>query len=239
MVWSVHRCLAVGIPVTLAAAGLAIVGTAASADLSAAPARVSGFVSGQVVSVKGAGFVVKSSFGAVADSTVSVTGASVITEQLSSTRSALVRGVCVTANGQKAASGAIDALRITVAPPVKGACSTGFSLHGGSTRSRSAAAAGPPSGSSGFGNFGFAAGKITGIKGDKLIVHGADGSSTVALSGSTEILETHAVGRSAIAVDACALVRGTSSDAGVKIKATSIDLSKPGASGCGHGFTHA
>jgi hypothetical protein len=61
---------------------------------------ISGFLSGQVVSVKGATFVLKNTFGSVTNSTVSVTGSSRIIEQLTATRSDLTAGACVTANGQ-------------------------------------------------------------------------------------------------------------------------------------------
>ncbi len=102
-----------------------------------------------------------------------------IIKQSTGTRSALVTGACVNANGQKATSGAVDAMRITITAPVKGSCATGFvgghgpgigGYAGGPPRiptgSTGAAGAGPPAGGfPGFGNFGFASGSITAVDG--------------------------------------------------------------------------
>jgi hypothetical protein len=44
------------------------------------------------------------------------------------------------------------------------------------------------------------------------------------------------VGRSAIKADQCVTVRGTSSNNGATVKATSVNLSKPTSTGCNRGF---
>jgi hypothetical protein len=227
---------------------LVAVGFAASAALAATP--VSGFVSGQVVSVKGASFVVKNSFGSVADSTVSLAGSSSIIEQVSATRSALKLGACVMASGAKASSGAVEAQRITISAPVKGTCSNGFFGHGGPGGGGGPGGPGgvrPTGGTSGsapahfagfgnFGNFGFAFGSISALKGGTLTVHGTSGSTKVTLSSSTQLLEMKSVGASAIKADECVSVRGTSSDNGVTVKATSVNLSTASSTGCNRGF---
>src|SRR5580704_1821081 len=87
---------------------LALAGAALAGGIARGATPVSGFISGQVVSVKAGSFVVKDSFGSVADSTVTVGASSSIIEQLSASRRALTSGACVVANGEKASSGAID-----------------------------------------------------------------------------------------------------------------------------------
>jgi Domain of unknown function (DUF5666) len=218
---------------------LAALALLTGAALGATP--VSGFVSGQVVSVKGGSFVVKDSFGAVSDSTISLSGSSTIIEQVSATRSALKDGVCVMANGAKASSGAVDAQRVTISAPVKGTCSNGFFGHGGPGRGEgrptgTSSGGAPPAHFTGFGNFGFAVGSISAVKGSTVTVHGTGGSTKVTLSASTQLLQMLSVGRSAIKADQCVSVRGTSSNNGATVKATSVNLSQPGSTGCNRGF---
>ena len=217
-------------------AGL-VLGALATGSVAFAASPVSGFISGQIVSVKGTSFVVKNSFGTVGDSTVSLTGSSVLVKQSSAPRSELMTGTCVTAVGQQATSGAVDAFRVTIAPAVKGSCATGFFGHrGGYPRSGASGTAAPPANFTAFGNFGFAAGEITAVKGDTLTIHGQNRTTTVTLSSSTDILAMQKVTSSAIADNECASVRGTSADNGITVKATNINLSEPGQSGCNHGF---
>jgi hypothetical protein len=231
--------------------------TAAALGVAAASAAtpvVTGFVSGQIKSVKGAQFVVKDSFGAVAESTVSLANSGTVTERLTASNSDLTLGACVMANGQKATTGnAIDAERLTITSPVNGKCTTtGFFGHGGGRPSGSTGGAygGSASGGSrpsfpGFGgsaNFGFAFGSVTAVNGNTLEVKGTLFGSTkptttkVELSSSTQLMAVKTVDASAIKVGACANVRGTSTNEGLTVKATSVSLSQPTSNGCGFGF---
>jgi hypothetical protein len=220
-------------------AGLSFAAFALTAGVAFAASPVSGFVSGQILSVKGASFVVKNEFGSVADSTVSVTGSSSILEQVAAAKSAVTTGACVTAMGTKASDGTVDAERVTVSVPVKGSCSTGFSGHaggGGGRRPTSTGSGAPSHNFSGFGNFGFASGSVTGISGSTFTVKGESGTTKVSISGSTALTEMKDVTQSAISPEECAEVSGTSSNNGATVKATTITLSKPTSSGCEHGF---
>jgi hypothetical protein len=212
---------------------------AAGVSLALAATPVSGSISGEIVSTDGNSFVVRSSFGTAGDSTVSLVPSSVVAEQLSATVADLKRGACLTANGQKSTSGEVTAQRITITAAVKGKCSTGSFARGGDTRGGppSGAASGTrPAGFTGFRNLGFADGMITARNGNTLTVHNESGSTNVLLSSSTQILMTRAVGHSAIKTDRCASVRGTSTNGGLAIKATNVELSTPSSSGCGGGF---
>ncbi len=225
----------------------------AAGAASAATPVVTGFVSGQITSVKGAQFVVKDSFGAVADSTVSLAHSGTVTERLTVSRSDLTVGACVTANGERATSGsAIDAQRLTIAPPVDGKCTTGSfgrggSRPGGGTRgpySGGASGGSRPSfsGFGGFANFGFAFGSVTAVDGNTIEVKGTPFGSTkptttnVELSSSTQLMAVKTVDASAIKVGACASARGTSTNQGLTVKATSVGISQPVSNGCGFGF---
>jgi len=232
--------------------GLALAGFALAAGLALAASPVSGSISGQVVSVKGTSFVVKDAAGPVADSTVSLAGSSSIIEQVSADRSALTKGACVTATGSKSSSGAVGAQRITISAPVKGTCSSGFFGRGGGPGGPGGARPGGarPTGAGGarsphatgfgnFGNIGFAVGSITAVKGSTLTVHGTNGSTTVTLSGSTQLLMMRSVGPSAIKASQCVNVRGTSSNEGATVSATSVNLSQPTSSGCNRGVPGA
>ena len=214
-----------------------VVAALATGSVALAATPVSGFISGQIVSVKGSSFVIKNSFGNVGDSTVSLTDSSVLVKQSSAARSDLKAGNCVTAIGQKATSGAVDALRVTIAPPVNGKCAAGlFGHRGGYPHSGAGATGTRPANFTAFGNFAFAAGKITAVNGDTLTIHGQTGTTTATLSSSTDILALQKVTSSAIAVNECANVGGTSPDNGVTVKATNINLSEPGQNDCSHGF---
>lgn len=223
--------------------GLALVVLGVGAGLAVA-APVTGSVSGQVTSVKGSSFVMRDAAGPVADSTVSLSGGSTIIDQVTAPRSDLKVGVCVTANGAKAAGGAIDAMQITISAAVKGVCSNGFAFGrgGGGPRPGGAphAAGGTrPAGTHGnfnVGNFGFASGLVTTLKGSTLTVHGTTGTSSVALSSKTELSEMDKVSSSAITAHECASVRGTSSNEGLTVAATSVNLSAPTSAGCSRGF---
>jgi hypothetical protein len=141
--------------------------------------------------------------------------------------------------GSKASDGTVDAERVTVSAPVKGACSTGFAGHGGGGDGRrpSSAGSGKPTGNfSGFANFGFASGSVTGVSGGTFTVKGTSGTTKVSISGSTALTEMKDVARSAISPDECVNVSGTSSNDGATVEATTITLSKPTANGCGHGY---
>ena len=217
---------------------------------SAASPGVTGFVSGQITSVKSPQFVVKDTFGAVAESTISLAASGTVTERLTASHSDLKVGACVMANGEKATTGsAIDAERLTITSPVDGKCTTGFFAGGGGRPGNGtggpyggAAYAGNEPSFGGFGNFGFAFGSITAINGSTLEVKGTPFGSTkptttkVELSSSTQLTAVKTVDASAIKVGACASVRGTSANEGLTVKATSVSLSQPTSNGCGFGF---
>jgi len=230
----------------LTGAGLAACLAAATAS-AASPVR--GFINGPVASVSGDTFVLTTTQVPGGKAKVAVSGKTAITQQVELEASSLKTGECVSAVGSKSAKGAIAAARITVSKPVGGACGAGFGGGAGGPRGarpprapRPGAGAGarvPRPGSGrpfASGNFAFALGAITAVKGSTLTLHGRQGTSTVTVSASTQIGTVERVAASAIKAKLCAFVRGTSTDKGITVTAQSVSLSEPGRNGCGRVF---
>jgi Domain of unknown function (DUF5666) len=229
--------------------GLLAIGTGVAAGAT----PVQGSVVGPVTAVKGKTFTMTTPASLnVPKNTAKVTvvSSTVITEQKAGTRKNVKKGLCASAMGTRNSKGVVAAQRITLTKPVKGACNTGFgrgTRSGGSGTPPSGGQFPPPNGGGGggggfgrSGNFGFAFGKITAVKGSTLTVKGTRGTTTttttVTLSSKTQVDQTLQVKVSAIKVKLCAFVRGTSTDAGATVKAQSVALSQPTASGCTGGF---
>jgi hypothetical protein len=220
---------------------LAVVGTVLlSTGLAVAAAPVSGSIAGPVTALEGQTFTVKTSLSPTGSSKVSVSSATVITEQTTGSRADLRKGVCAVAVGQKNGKGVIQAMRVTLSAPVKGRCGAG--LGGGRPQgSRPRAGSRPPQTAygrppAGLANVGFAAGGISAVTGSTLTLHNQQGTSTVTVSSKTQIVRTVRVDASAVKVGMCAFVQGTSGDKAVRVTAQDISLSKPGPNGCTPGF---
>jgi hypothetical protein len=234
----------------------ALVGVlAAGTGVAAGAAPVQGSVVGPVIAVKGKTFTITTPASLNVPkntSQVTVVSSTAITEQKAGTRKSVKKGLCASAMGTRNSKGVVAAQRITLTKPVKGACDLGFGRRGGT---RSGGSGTPPNGGQfpppggggggggGFGqsgNFGFAFGTIAAVKGSTLTVKGTRGTTTtttkVTLSSKTQVTQTLQVEVSAIKVRLCAFVRGTSTDAGATVKAQSVALSQPTASGCTGGF---
>jgi hypothetical protein len=194
-----------------------------------------GSISGTIVSVKGTTFTLRTSSSPTGKSTVSV-GSATITEEIGALRSSLKAGACVMATGTRNSKGVVAATRITISAPVNGECGGGFGGRGGATGrtgpppgSQGGSGQRPPGGFGGNGNVGFAFGAVTKVTGSTLTVKGSFGqttrTTTVTVSSKTALLRTIRAKASAIKVNLCAFVRGTSNDEGATVKATNIALS--------------
>lgn len=230
-------------------AGFSVLALGCVAAVLAGPAGaapVTGSISGPVVSVKGSTFKVTTALSPTGTAMVSVGKKTTITTQKTLPESSLKTGMCVQATGSKNAKGVVVASRISLAAPVKGVCTTGFTRRGprpagSGTRPPGAGAGSRPGGGFGnFANFGFAFGKIAALKGGTLTVKGSlsakSVTTTVTVSAKTRIAETVKVDDGAIAPKMCVFVRGTSTTKGVTVAAQNIALTKPSATGCRFGF---
>jgi hypothetical protein len=215
--------LALALPVAACAAGVGIA--------AAAPSR--GSISGPITAVRGSTFEVKTSLSPTGTSTVTLGKKATVVEQKTGRRSDLRKGVCVLATGTTK-NKVVDAARISITG--RTSCTTPFR---GRRPNRTGNQPPRPRGNgNGNGNgtghgpqrpadFGLAFGTISAVDGSTLTVKGARGTTAVAVTGKTAITETARVGASALATSLCAFVFGTSSDRGVTVQATNVELSKP------------
>jgi hypothetical protein len=229
----------------------AVAAAAVLAGIASAASPVTGSISGPVTSVKGSTFTMTTSLSPTGKATVTVGKSATIVTQETVALSSLKTGDCVMATGAKSTKGVVTAQRISLSTPVKGACTVGFGRRGGA----GGAGGRPPGAGAGtgkrpttgggaggfnFANFGFAFGSVSSIKGNTLTVKGTFGgkatTTTVDVSSKTTISKTVDVAPSAIAVKDCVFVNGSSTDKGVTVTATNINLTKPTSTGCRFGF---
>ena len=221
------------------------------AGVASAASPVTGSISGPVTSVKGSTFTMTTSLSPTGKATVTVGKSTTIVTQATVALSSLKTGDCVMATGAKNSKGVVTAQRVSLSTPVKGACTAGFGRRGGAggpggrppgagTGTGKRPTTGGGAGGFNFANFGFAFGSVSSIKGNTLTVKGTFGgkatTTTVDVSSKTTISKTVDVAPSAIAVKDCVFVNGSSTDKGVTVTATNINLTKPTSTGCRFGF---
>ena len=229
------------IGIAAAAAALVLVPVASAA------APVQGSLFGPVVSVKGTTFTITTTLSPSGKSLVSA-GSAKITEQAAAPKSSLKVGACVMATGARNAKGVVAATRITISKPVKGSCTNGFARTGrtGGTRppgtTPPTGGQRPPGGFGGNTNFGFASGSVTKVSGSTLTVKGTSfglskpRTTTVTVSSKTSLTRTISMTAAMITVKTCAFVRGTSTDKGLTVKATSVAITPETKGTCTNGF---
>jgi hypothetical protein len=220
------------------------------AGIASAASPVTGSISGPVTSVKGSTFTMTTSLSPTGKATVTVGKSATIVTQATVALSSLKTGDCVMATGAKNSKGVITAQRVSLSTPVKGVCTAGFGRRGGGTGGPGGRPPGAGTGTGkrpttgggaggfNFANFGFVFGSVSAIKGNTLTVKAMLGgkATTVDLSSKTTISKTVDVAPSAIAVKDCVFVNGSSTDKGVTVTATNINLTKPTSTGCRFGF---
>jgi Domain of unknown function (DUF5666) len=216
--------------------------------VASAASPVTGSISGPVTSVKGSTFTMTTSLSPTGKATVTVGKSATIVTQATVALSSLKTGDCVMATGAKSTKGVVTAQRISLSTAVKGTCTAGFGRRGGAggrppgagTGTGKRPTTGGGAGGFNFANFGFAFGSVSSIKGNTLTVKGTFGgkatTTTVDVSSKTTISKTVDVAPSAIAVKDCVFVNGSSTDKGVTVTATNINLTKPTSTGCRFGF---
>lgn len=207
------------------------------APAASAANPVNGSVFGPIVSVKGSTFTITTKLSPSGRSLVSA-GSARITEQATAPRTALKVGACVMATGLRNAKGVVAATRIGVSAPVNGRCGSPFAFRGrpGGTSNRPPRTGTTPRPFQRNGNFGFAFGQVTSLKGSTMMVKSPRGATTVTVSSKTALSETKTIKATAVRTKMCAFVRGTSSDKGVTVKATDVSLTPEIKGACTTGF---
>jgi hypothetical protein len=220
------------------AAGIlgAAVAAAIAVSSSSAATPAPGSVVGAVTSIKGSSFTVTTSLSPTGHATVELSSSTTTTAQEPGKRSNLKDGACVlvtgTSQGTSLAATRIVIRSCTDRAPADGALSgRGADPLGGGQ--------GDGIGLSRPADFAVASGTVTSLAGSKLTIKGTNGSRTVKLSSATQLMRTVSVKASGIEVAECAFVRGTSTDAGVTVKAQSVSLTPGSKSGCTSPFGHA
>jgi hypothetical protein len=215
---------------------LGAVAAAAIAGTSSAATPVSGSVTGPVTSVKGSSFTLTTSLSPTGHSMVELSSTTKTTAQATGKRSNLKNGVCLLVTGTSQGS-SIAAARIVIR-----SCSSSTRPTGGGPVEGGGGPLGGGAGGAGVSrpaNFAIATGAITSIAGSTVTVKGQNGTSSVRLSSSTQLVRTVTVKPSAIKVDECAFVRGASTDGGATVKAQNVSLTPASKSGCTTPFGRA
>lgn len=254
--------------VTLAGVGaLALAGcggsssSAAPAASSTAPAEGSGQAGGQHAQMPGASGLIASWSGGVmqvqgtsAQTAVTVSSSTRITEQKPSTEEAVVVGSCVTVrpattsasggtpSASASSSGPIAAGTVQVRAAVNGSCSGGFGggsgTPSGSFTPRARPSGAPTGAAGGFRDFG-ASGTVTSVSANGFVVQetrgGTTTSATVTTSGTTTYTTTATATSAAIKVGECATAIGTADSTG-SVAARSLSLSQAVNGQCTSGF---
>ena len=213
--------------------------------VASAASPVQGSVSGPVVSVSGSTFTITTKLSPTGKSKVSA-GSATITEQAAVSKSDVKVGACVMASGSRSTKGVVTADRISISQPVKGSCTGGFRFGGrpsGTTPPTGGNRPNPPAGGFGrSGNFGFAFGSVTKVSGSTVTVKGTNfqtkkaTTTTVSLTSKTAFSETETVKASDVKTKQCAFVFGSSTDKGVTVTATRVQLSPEQNGTCAAGF---
>jgi hypothetical protein len=195
---------------------------------------VSGTVVGPVSSIHGSSFTLTTSASPTGHSTVERSAGTKTTAQETGKRSDLKAGVCLLVTGTSEGA-TIGATEIVIRSCSSASGPAGPGRAGG----------GPLGGGQGLtgtarpANFAVAVGTVKSVSGSALTVTGTRGSTSVKLAKSTKLERMVTVKNAAIAIDECALVRGTSTDGGVTIKAETVSLTQASKSGCVGPFGHA
>jgi hypothetical protein len=225
-------------------------GSTSNAGLTAGHAR-SG-ASGTIASVSGNTLQVQN---ASAQTAVTYTAATTISQTTPAAASAVTVGSCVFSfSGNAASTSATAATTIAVtATTTVGACTTGFGGGGpggkGGTPPTGAPTGGPrPSGAPSGAPTGSGktvrtmpvSGKVTAVTATAITVSttsrsGAPSTEKIIIGSATAYTSTVAATAAALVVNQCVTARGSTDTSG-NVAATSLTVSTPGASGCTSGF---
>lgn len=240
--------------------GLAACGSSSAADQSSpapnqGPAGGGQFpgANGLIAAVSGKTLQVQSD---TAQTQVTFSDSTAITESRSVGVSAVRVGDCVVVNGSDSSGDTVTAQMVNVSTAVNGECSSGLPGGGGAPgRSRPSGApsipegATPPSGAPGGagGGFTIASGKVTSVAASGLELTGqlrkvasggpssSAGSVKVTLASGGTVMKQVTVSASVLVVGQCARALGDP-DAKGAISATSINVSAPTDGSCSGGF---
>ena len=220
--------------VSTAAVALAACGAAASAGSTSPRTSAStsprfggrNGASGELVQMNGTTLVVNSQTG---DVTVVYSSSTTFQRTSTGTFADIVTGKCITATGQKDASGTLTASTVRLTDKVSGACSFGVGPRaGGPPTPRPSPPAGRP-------NFSFAGGEVKAVSGTAVTVVNSTGASpTVTVPTTVRVSKSSPAAASDLALHECIAANGAR-DASGKVTARTISIVPAGPSGCAAG----
>lgn len=232
--------LGIGAVLAVAACGSAAAGTTTPSPTGGSNSNgrlARNGASGQLVQISGMTLILSNANG---DTTVTYTGSTVISQTSTGTVSDIATGVCITALGQKDATGHVTAATVTVRNASNGSCAGGGTIFGGGGGGAfggggSGAARSPnPSFSPRAlpANVGTARGLVTGVSGTSVTVQQPDGTSiTITVPTTVRVAKIDTVPSSALQTGECVAAAGTK-DASGAVAARSLTIVPAGPSGC-------
>lgn len=197
-----------------------------------------GGTAGELVQLGSSSLVLNTQAG---DVTVDFTSSTPVTKTHTGTLADVATGMCITATGQKDATGALTASTVVLNAKVSGSCRgpIGFGGPGGGA-DRSPGATPRPTFTPRPGTppVAFARGEITAVSGTSVTVLAASGTSTtITVPTTARISVTDSAATSDLTVGDCVLAAGQKNSSGV-VSARSLNIVPAGPSGCftGGGF---
>ena len=192
---------------------------------------------GELVQIGSTSLVLNTQAG---DVTVDYTSSTPVTRTHTGTLADVATGMCITATGQKDATGAITASMVVLNAKVNGSCRGPLGFGGGGAPDRSPGATPRPTFTPRPGTppVAFARGEITAVSGTSVTVLAASGSSTtITVPTTSRISVTDTASTSDLNVGDCVLAAGSKNSSGV-VTARSLSVVPAGPSGCfsGGGF---
>ena len=225
-----------------AALGIAACGATASGSTTtpAGAGNGSGFLrnaaTGQLVQINGDQLILSNANG---DSTVTYSSSTIIVRTSTGTVADIVPGVCLSATGQKDATGHVTASTVAVSSAVNGKCAGNVFGGGGGGPRRSPNPSFTPNPA--FANRAVVRGVVTpgGVNGTSVTVQETNGTSmTISVPTTVRITTTQTATSSDLQTGECILATGQRQSSGA-VSARSLDIVPAGPSGCfsgGGGF---
>lgn len=230
----------------VAALGLAACGNTTSASTtgsrSSAPAQPGGAnglrrngAAGELVQIGSTSLVLNTQTG---DVTVDFTSSTPVTKTRTGTVADITQGSCITATGQKDATGTLTASTVLISAPLNGTCvRSGLFGDGGPQRSPGASprpSFSPPPGTP---PVAFARGQVTAVNGTSVTVQQINaagtstGSTTITVPTTVRVGVTTQTSTAALSVGDCVAAQGTRDSSGT-VTARSLSITPAGPSGC-------
>jgi Domain of unknown function (DUF5666) len=229
------KILLVGI--AAAAAAVTACGGSSPASSSTPAAATAGggrgnSVAGQLAQLSGSKLVLSGQNGAT---DVTFDSSTRVQQTATGTLADIVAGTCITAAGQKDASGSLTATNVQLSPKANGTCAPAARNGASPNPGRSPGGGVRGNGATPPANFAFVRGEVASVSGTAVTVTlTAGGTQTLTVPPPARIVSTQRSSTAKLAVGQCILAMGQK-DASGTVKARSLNIQPPGPTGCTFG----